>query len=357
KIEILWGDDQRDPKQGVAIAQQFVSAGVAGVIGHFHSSVSIPASTVYHEGGLVQITPASTNPQYTERGLWNVFRVCGRDDQQGKVAADFVVQKLKAKRVAVLHDKTTYGQGLADEFAKAIKAQKVTPVSYGGVTQGDKDYTAVLTALKGKDPQVLFFGGIYPEATLLSKQMRALGLKAAFVSGDGVWTEEYIKIAGPAAEGAYITFTPDQKRIKEAQSVIRRHQEKYGRDVGAYTIYSYVAATIPEAGRPHPEDELADGAGADRVRPQGGREGVALRGLAGQEREVRRAALKGAPTGGSAGQAGGDLLTWSLAGPNSLVLLAFLATGRDNNPRKSGERRGGGEGKPIAQQGVLEVKP
>ncbi|MBI3078855.1 MAG: branched-chain amino acid ABC transporter substrate-binding protein [Deltaproteobacteria bacterium] len=240
----IGGDDQRDPKQGVAIAHKFVSAGVAGVIGHFNSSVSIPASTVYHEGGIVQITPASTNPQYTDRGLWNVFRVCGRDDQQGKVAADFVVQKLRAKRVAVLHDKTTYGQGLADEFAKAIKAQKVTPVSYGGVTQGDKDYTAVLTAVKGKDPQVLFFGGIHPEAILISKQMRALGMKAPLVSGDGVWTEEYIKIAGPAAEGAYITFTPDQKRIKEAQSVIRRHQEKYKRDVGAYTIYSYVAATI-----------------------------------------------------------------------------------------------------------------
>ncbi|MBI2902797.1 MAG: branched-chain amino acid ABC transporter substrate-binding protein [Candidatus Methylomirabilis oxyfera] len=244
KIEIVWGDDQHDPKQAVAVANKFVNEGVVGVIGHFNSSCSIPASTIYHDGKVIQITPASTNPQFTERGLWNVFRACGRDDQQGSVAAAFIVKKLRKSRVAVLHDKTTYGQGLADETVKALERTKVKPVYYGGITQGDKDYRPVLTAVKQKNPEVLFYGGIHPEAILLTKQMRELGMKAAFVSGDGVWQKEYIEIAGKAAEGAFVTFTPDQMKIKEAHGVIRRHKEKFGSDVGAYTVYSYVAANI-----------------------------------------------------------------------------------------------------------------
>jgi branched-chain amino acid transport system substrate-binding protein len=244
KIEIVWGDDQHDPKQAVSVANKFVNEGVVGVVGHFNSSCSIPASTIYHDGKLVQLTPASTNPQFTERGLWNVFRVCGRDDQQGSVAANFIVKKLKKSRVAVLHDKTTYGQGLADETVKSLEKAKIKPVYYGGITQGDKDYRPVLTAMKGKDPEVLFYGGIYPEAILLTKQMRELGIKTIFVSGDGVWTKEYIDIAGKAAEGAFITFTPDQSKIKEAQGVIKKHKEQFRSDVGAYTVYSYVAANI-----------------------------------------------------------------------------------------------------------------
>src|SRR3990172_4951571 len=191
RIEILWGDDQHDPKQAVSVANKFVNEGVVGVIGHFNSSCSIPASTIYHDGKIVQLTPASTNPDFTERGLWNVFRVCGRDDQQGSVAATFIAKKLKKSRVAVLHDKTTYGQGLANETLKALEKAKVKPVYYGGITQGEKDYRPVLTAMKGKDPEVLFYGGIYPEAILLTKQMRELGMKSIFVSGDGVWTKEY----------------------------------------------------------------------------------------------------------------------------------------------------------------------
>ena len=244
KIEIVWGDDQHDPKQAVAVANKFVNEGVVGVIGHFNSSCSIPASTIYHDGKLVQLTPGSTNPQFTERGLWNVFRVCGRDDQQGSVAANFIVKRLKKSRVAVLHDKTTYGQGLADETVKSLEKAGTKPVYYGGITQGDKDYRPVLTAMKGKDPEVLFYGGIYPEAILLTKQMRELGMKTIFVSGDGAWTKEYIDIAGKAAEGAFITFTPDQSKIKEAQGVIKKHKEQFRSDVGAYTVYSYVAANI-----------------------------------------------------------------------------------------------------------------
>lgn len=244
KIEIVWGDDQHDPRQAVAVANKFVNEGVVGVIGHFNSSCSIPASTIYRDGKVVQLTPASTNPQFTERGLWNVFRVCGRDDQQGGVAANFIVKKLQKKRIAVLHDKTTYGQGLADETVKALEKAKIKPVYYGGVTQGEKDYRPVLTAVRPSDPEVLFYGGIYPEAILLTKQMRELGMKTVFMSGDGVWAKAFIDIAGKAAEGSFITFTPDQTKIKEAREVIRRHKEKFGTEVGAYTVYSYVAATL-----------------------------------------------------------------------------------------------------------------
>jgi len=246
KIEITWGDDQHDPKQAVSIANKFVNEGVAGVIGHFNSSCSIPASTIYAKANIPQITPASTNPQFTERGLKNVFRVCGRDDQQGAVAADFIVNTLKKTKVAVFHDKTTYGQGLADETVKGLKKLGVEPVFYTGVVQGDKDYTAVLTAAKQKDPEVLYFGGIHPEAILLAKQSKDLGLNTIFVSGDGVYIQEFIDGAGPAAEGAYISFTPDQTKIPEAQPFIKRFKEKFpeAKEVGAYTIYSYVATNI-----------------------------------------------------------------------------------------------------------------
>lgn len=245
KVDILWGDDRHDPKEGVSIAHKFVNAGAAGIVGHFNSSVSIPASTVYAEAGVVQITPASTNPKLTEQGFSTVFRVCGRDDQQGEVAANYIVDKLKLKRVAILHDKTTYGQGLADETKRFLEKRGVKPIFYSGVVQGDKDYTPVLTAAKQAKPELVYFGGIHPEAILLVKQMRErLGMKAHFMSGDGIVTDEYYKIAGKSAEGTYITFTPDQTKLAAAQNVIKKHRKRFGKEVGAYTIYSYVAANL-----------------------------------------------------------------------------------------------------------------
>ncbi|MBI3128842.1 MAG: branched-chain amino acid ABC transporter substrate-binding protein [Candidatus Tectomicrobia bacterium] len=245
KVDLLWGDDRHDPREGVSIAHKFVNSGAVGVVGHFNSSVSIPASTVYAEAGIVQITPASTNPKLTEQGFKTVFRACGRDDQQGQVAAAFIVNKLKAKNVAILHDKTTYGQGLADETQRFLGQLGVKPVFYSGIVQGDKDFTPVLTAAKQKNPEVVFFGGIHPEAILLVKQMRErLGMEAAFVTGDGVYVDEFFKIAGKAAEGSYVTFTPDQAKIQAAQGVITKHRERFGKEVGAYTIYAYVAANL-----------------------------------------------------------------------------------------------------------------
>ena len=242
KILLLVEDDQHDPKQAVVVANKLVHENVAGVIGHFNSSASIPASAVYHRADVPMITPASTNPQLTEQGFSNVFRICGRDDQQGRVAARFVVEQLMAKKVAVIHDKTTYGQGLADEFVKSLGV-KAEVVYYGGILQGDKDFRAVLTAVRGKGPDLLYFGGIYPEGGLLIRQGRELGLKASFMSGDGVIDPKFVEIAGKAAEGTYLTFSPDPKKIPGARNFLEQYQAKYG-EPGPYSIYAYEAANV-----------------------------------------------------------------------------------------------------------------
>jgi branched-chain amino acid transport system substrate-binding protein len=243
KIELIVSDDQHDPKQAVSVANKMVNEGVAGVIGHFNSSCSIPASDVYNRAGIPMITPGSTNPQLTEKGYRNVFRVCGRDDQQGKAGAAYVLQNLKLQRVAVLHDKTTYGQGLADEF-KRFLGDRVEIVYYGGIIQGDKDFKMILTSVKNKNPELIFFGGIYPEAGLLVKQAKELGLDTKFMSGDGTIDAKFIEIAGPqAAEGVFLTFSPDPNNIPSAKGFIEQYRAKFG-EIGPYSIYAYDAANI-----------------------------------------------------------------------------------------------------------------
>ena len=243
KIKVIIADDQHDPKQAVSVANKLMNEGAIGVIGHFNSSCSIPASDVYNRSGIPMITPASTNPKLTEKGYKGVFRICGRDDQQGKIASDFVINYLNLKDVAILHDKTTYGQGLADEFKKFISG-KVKVVYYGGIIQGDKDFKMVLSVVKEKKPELIFFGGIYPEAGLLVKQAQELGLKVPFMSGDGTIDPKFIEIAGiQAAEGTYLTFSPDPKNISSAKGFIEKYQSKY-KEVGPYSIYAYDAANI-----------------------------------------------------------------------------------------------------------------
>ncbi len=243
KIVALIEDDQHDPKQAVSVANKLVNAGVAGVIGHFNSSCSIPASDVYNRAGLPMISPGSTNPQLTEKGHKGVFRVCGRDDQQGKVGAEFVINKLKLKKIAVIHDKTTYGQGLADEFKKFVE-KDVEVVYYGGIIQGDKDFKTVLISIKEKKPELIYFGGIYPEAGLLVKEAKELGLNVPLMSGDGTIDPKFIEIAGPkAAEGTYLTFSPDAKKIPTAKKFVDDYEKKFG-ELGPYSIYAYDAANI-----------------------------------------------------------------------------------------------------------------
>jgi branched-chain amino acid transport system substrate-binding protein len=188
------------------------------------------------------ITPASTNPQLTDQGFPTIFRVCGRDDQQGPVAARFVREKLPSAAVAVLHDKTTYGQGLAEEFQRALgDGPKV--VFFSGITQGDKDFRAVLTTVKTAKPDVIFFGGIYPEAGLLVRQARELNLTAPFIVGDGTYDQKFLEIAGPAAEGTFLTFGPDPSNLPRAQAFLATYHERFGPH-GPYSIYAYDAANV-----------------------------------------------------------------------------------------------------------------
>jgi branched-chain amino acid transport system substrate-binding protein len=242
KVVMQTEDDQHDPKQAVSIANKLVNEGIVGLIGHFNSSCSIPASLTYEEGGVPMITPATTNPEYTERGLWNVFRVCGRDDQQGASAARYATGTLDVKRVAVLHDKTTYGQGLADQFRDNL-GDGVEVVYYGGIIQGDKDFKSVLSSLKSEDPEVVYFGGIYPEGGLLVRQARELGLEAAFFGGDGIIDQKFIEIAGEYADGTYVTFSPDPQNIPTAKAFLDKYHDRFGQH-GPYSIYAFDAANI-----------------------------------------------------------------------------------------------------------------
>lgn len=242
KVEIVPGDDQAEPRQAVAVANKLVNEGVVGVVGHFNSSCSIPASEVYSKAGIPQISHASTNPKLTEQGFENVFRVCGRDDQQGMAAANFAVQKLKAKRVAIIHDKTTYGQGFAEEFKKGL-GSAVQTVAYEGITKGEKDYSPVVTKIKAANPDLIFFGGIYTEGGLLIKQFKAVGGTAPFIGGDGIMSEELVKIGGPATEGSYATFGPDTKESPSAKGFNENYRKKFG-EPGVYSVYAYDAANI-----------------------------------------------------------------------------------------------------------------
>src|SRR5215212_8493838 len=172
KLQVVIGDDVSDPKQGVSVANKFAAEGIKWVVGHFNSGVSIPSSEVYQEAGIIQTTPASTNPKLTERGQWNTFRTCGRDDQQGEVAGSYLAKSFNGKKVAVVHDKTPYGKGLADETQKAMNKQGLKEVMYDGINTGEKDYSALVSKLKQANVDVVYFGGLHTEAGLIIRQMR-----------------------------------------------------------------------------------------------------------------------------------------------------------------------------------------
>ncbi|HTG00911.1 MAG TPA: branched-chain amino acid ABC transporter substrate-binding protein [Nitrospirota bacterium] len=242
KIQLVPGDDQADPKQAVSIANKFVNQKVVAVVGHWNSNCSINASSYYDAAKIVAISPASTNPRLTRQGFKTVFRVCGTDDQQGGVAAEFAVTRLNPKRVAILHDKTTYGQGLADFFKKAVET-KVNVVFYDGIQTKDPDYKAVLTAMKEKKPDVYFFGGVYPEAGRLVRQAKEVGLTVPMITGDGVYDPTFVDIAGKAADGTYVTFGKDPSGLATSKTFNEKYAAKFG-PPGPYSIYAYDAANI-----------------------------------------------------------------------------------------------------------------
>jgi branched-chain amino acid transport system substrate-binding protein len=243
KLELVYGDDAGDPKQGRSVANNFVGEGVSYVIGHFNSGVSEPASDVYAENGILMITPGSTNPKITERGLTNVFRTCGRDDQQGKVAGEYIAANLKDKKIAIAHDKTTYGKGLADETKKAMNALGVTEVLYEGVNTGERDFSALVSKIKASGADVVYWGGVHTEGGSILRQMRSAGVTAVMMGGDGIATNEFAQLGGPGTEGTLMTFGPDPQKRPEAQAVLAKFAARNFKPE-AYTLYSYAAVQV-----------------------------------------------------------------------------------------------------------------
>jgi branched-chain amino acid transport system substrate-binding protein len=243
KIAVEYGDDVSDPKQGVSVANNFAADGVKYVVGHYNSGVTIPASEVYQENGILEITPASTNPTVTERGMWNIFRVCGRDDQQGKVAGDYILKHFKGKRIAFVNDKTTYGKGLADETLKTIKAGGMDSVLSEGINTGEKDYSALVSKIKESRADLVYFGGLYTEAGLIVRQMRDQGISAPLMGGDGITSDEFASVGGPGVVDTLMTYGPDPRNRPEAKDVVAEFRAK-NFEPEAYTLYSYAATQI-----------------------------------------------------------------------------------------------------------------
>ena len=239
-IKFMTEDDQADPKVGTTVAQKLVDAKVVAVVGHLNSGVTIPASEIYAKAGIPVISGSATNPTLTERGLKNVFRTVGRDDQQGPALATFIANELKGKKVALIDDKTAYGEGLANEVEKTLKAGKVNPIARERTTDKETDFKAILTKIKGKNPDVIFHGGMDATGGPLLKQARELGIKAVFVFGDGACTNEMAKLAGPASEGFVCSQAglPSEAASKE---FLTAFNAKYG-EVKQYAPYFYDGA-------------------------------------------------------------------------------------------------------------------
>ena len=243
KLKLEIGDDQCDPKQAVAVANQMVNKGVKFMAGHFCSGSSIPASQVYQTENILMISPGSTNPKLTERGMSNVFRVCGRDDQQGQVAGDFIADKFKGKRIAVVHDKQAYSQGLAEETMKQLKKRGVSLAMTGTVTPKEKDYSAIVTRLKKNRIDILFYGGYHAEAGLIVRQMREQGLTTRLVSGDALVTQEFWNITGKLGEGTLMTFSPDPRKNPKVAPLVAKFKAQ-GFSAEGYTLYTYAAIQV-----------------------------------------------------------------------------------------------------------------
>jgi len=243
KLKLEIGDDACDPKQARSVAEKLSGMGVAVVVGHYCSSSSIPASDAYLDGGILQITPASTNPLFTDREMWNTFRTCGRDDQQGSFAANYLAQHFKDKNIAIINDKTTYGKGLADEVKKALNAAGVKEKLNEAYNQGDKDFTALVSKLKLNGIDVVYDGGYHQEAGLIVRQMRDQDVNTVLMAGDALADREFASIAGPAAEGVLFTFGPDPRKRDAAAAIAKEFTAK-GVDPEGYTLYTYAAFQV-----------------------------------------------------------------------------------------------------------------
>jgi len=246
KLEFAPQDDQADPKVGVAVAQKLLAdKDVLAVDGHFNSGVAIPSSDIYAKDNLCMVSPANTAVNITDRRLPSVNRICARDDVQGPLGADFAAKDLGAKTIFIVHDKTTYGQSIADEVKKQAVVDGMEVVGYEGITQGESDFSGVLNKVAVYKPDVVYFGGIYPEGSLLIKQMSDKGIKSKFIGPDGMDDPEVVKIAGNAAIGSFYTSpAADISRTPEGKAWVDSFTAKFGKAPSNWSAYGYDAMNV-----------------------------------------------------------------------------------------------------------------
>ncbi|MES2125816.1 MAG: branched-chain amino acid ABC transporter substrate-binding protein [Pseudomonadota bacterium] len=250
KIEMIYEDDGADPKQGTAVAQKLVDAKVQGVIGHLNSGTTVPASKIYFDAGIPQISPAATTPQYTKQGFTSAFRVVANDSKLGGTLGRYAVDTLKASKIAVIDDRSAYGQGVADEFVKGAKGRgpQIQIVDKEFTNPNATDFTAILTAIKAKKPELVFYGGMDSVAGPLLKQMKALGIQAKFMSGDGACTDALPRLAGDGIGEGNVTCA-EAGGVKGEQEKLfadfyARYKKKYGQEVQLYAPYVYDSVMV-----------------------------------------------------------------------------------------------------------------
>ena len=245
KLELVTEDDAGDPKTGTAVAQKLVDAKVAGIVGHLNSGVSIPASKIYNDAGITQISPSSTNPQYTLQGFKVTYRVVATDAQQGPALADYTNKVLKAKKVAIIDDATAYGKGLADEFEKAAKAAGITVVAREATNDKATDFKAILTKVKGRAPDVIMYGGMDATGGPLAKQAGELGIKAKIVAGDGVCTDKVAELAGPAVSNIVCSEAGMAlQNMTKGAEFSKKYEARFKGPVQVYAPFTYDAVYV-----------------------------------------------------------------------------------------------------------------
>ena len=245
-VTLVAYDDQADPATGTAAARRAVAdKAVLGVVGTLNSGVAIPASAAMAPSHLAMVSPVNTNEKVTDRGLKNMNRVCARDDAQGPAGGEFVVKNLKAKKVYVLNDKTPYGQGLADQAEKAMKAAGATIVQSEGVAAEERDFTALITKIQALKPDAIYFGGLYGQVGPFLKQVRDKGINTPVVGGDGFDSEDLIKLAGSGASNVYFTtVAPPVESVAAAKALAANYQKTFGAPLQGYGVMSYDAAKV-----------------------------------------------------------------------------------------------------------------
>jgi branched-chain amino acid transport system substrate-binding protein len=247
KLVLKLADDAGDPKQGVSAANQLVGDGIRFVVGPVTSGVAVPASDVFAENGVLMVTPTATAPDLTNRGLTNILRTCGRDDQQAEVSAAYVAEKYKDKRVAIINDKGQYGRGLADAFKATLNKAGVTEVMDESINPGEKDFSALTTRLKADNVDVIYFGGYHPEAGLMARQLADISLKAQIIGGDGLSNTEYPAIGGDAANGTMFTNASDALKNPDSKAAVAALAAA-NIPAEAFTLNAYAAVEVLAAG-------------------------------------------------------------------------------------------------------------